>query len=247
MLHRYYLEIKNRILLLLVAWVAIILVSYVFKEVLLSIVTTDYVRFTTETPYFIFTDVVEVFSVYMLLVFFVGNQVLVLYVFYHLLVFTRPGLTKTEYSFFLFLYRIGGFLLFLAVIVFNKLLFPFSWNFFLSFKNFGMLKSLTLHFEAKLLEYLVFYTAFYYACVLYFQFFLLPILLFKYLGNELGVYHYFRKFLYYACVVFSTTVTPPDVLSQVVLSFILIISCEILVFCSTFKNVLDKSSSLVTS
>lgn len=241
MFYSYYLEIKNRILLLLIAWVAVLLVSYIFKEVLLSVVTYDCISLTSDMSYFIFTDVVEVFNVYVCLVFFVGNQILVLFLFYHLLIFILPGLTKTEYHSFIVIFTICSILFFLAVILFNKFLFPVSWNFFLSFKNFGMLKSLTLHFEAKLMEFIVFYTTFYYFCVLYFQFFLFPIMLLNYFADKLELYTYFRKFLYYGCVVFSTLMTPPDVFSQIILSFSVIISCEILVYCSTFKNVLKKN------
>ena len=71
MLYRYYTEIKYRILLLFISGVLIFLVSYIFKEVLLSVVVNSYCTGTTlELSYFIFTDVVEVFSVYVCLIFF---------------------------------------------------------------------------------------------------------------------------------------------------------------------------------
>lgn len=237
MFHRYYLEIKNRILLLLISWISVLLVSYIFKEVLLNVVTQDCRCPTSEMSYFIFTDVVEVFNVYMCLIFFIGNQVLVWNIFYHLLIFISPGLTKIEYKYLRVIFCISGVLFFLSVVVFNKLLFPFSWNFFLSFKDFDILKSLILHFEAKLIEFMKFYTTFYYFCVLYFQFFIVPILFLNHLAEKLELYSYFRKFLYFAFVVFSTLITPPDVFSQIILSLSIIFSCEILVYCLTFKNV----------
>ena len=235
----YYLEIKNRILLLIVTWASVILVSYIFKEVLLYVITNqDLGTKFDNTSYFIFTDVSEIFSVYVFLIFFIVKQVSVIYLFYHLLIFIYPGLTKFEYNYSILIFKTVGFLFFFSVVVFNKFLFPLSWSFFLSFKDFDMLKSLTLYFEAKLNEYLMFYVTFYYVCVLYFQIFSLVVLLFKYLGNKLIIYKRFRKFFYYLCVIFSTTITPPDVFSQLVLSFSLILSCEILVYCFTLKNVL---------
>ena len=241
MFHRYYTEVKHRILLFLISGILIFLVSYVFKEVLLSIVINSYaVSSTLELSYFIFTDVVEVFNVYVCLIFFVSKQVLTFYLFYHLLIFISPGLTRFEYSYLVLLCLVSSFLFFLSTVLFKKFLFPFSWNFFLSFKHFVVLKSLTLHFEAKLLDYVMFFMKLYFSCIIYFQFFLFPIFLFTYFGGELNVYQFFRKFLYYVCIIFSTIVTPPDVTSQIVLSFSLIIGCEILVYVSLFKSVLKK-------
>lgn len=226
-------------MLLTATWASVILVSYIFKEVLLFIITNQNlcVRFD-DIFYFIFTDVSEVFNVYVFLIFFVVKQVFAIYLCYHLFLFLSPGLTKSEYSYFIYIFRTAVFLFFLSVLTFNKFLFPLSWSFFLSFKNFEILKGLSLYFEAKLSEYLTFYVTFYYICMLYFQGFWLVILLFKYFENKLGIYKHFRKIFYYLCVIFATTITPPDVLSQLILSFSIIFSCEILVYFFTFKNML---------
>lgn len=241
MFYQYYTELKFRVFLLVVTSVSILLVSYAFKEILLSIVVNSYsVNPISELSYFIFTDVVEVFNVYVCLLFFILKQGMYFYFIYHTLIFIAPGLTKLEYRFFITLFSVSFFLFTLSVLLFKKMLFPFSWSFFLSFKDFVIFKSLTLHFEAKLLDYVMFFFNLYLSCVFYFQFFLFPIFFFMYLSKELSVYRFSRKFLYYACLIFSTLVTPPDVTSQVVLSFTLIIGCEILVYCSLFKQVVQK-------
>lgn len=235
----YYLEIKNRLLLLGLAWVSAILVSYVFKEVLLFIITKqNFNSGTDETLYFIFTDVTEVFYVYIKLILFIGTQILFFYSFYHILTFVALGLYESEYSYLVLVLKTSVIMFIFSVVVFNKILFPFSWEFFLSFQNFAVLKSLTLHFEAKLIEYLTFYTTFYYICILYFQIFVVLILVFEYFKNELKLIKRFRKFLYYFFVIFSTLVTPPDVSSQLVLSLSIVVGYEILVFCSVFKRLL---------
>jgi sec-independent protein translocase protein TatC len=239
--YKYYLEIKNRLLLLTLSWISAILVSYCFKEVLLFIVTKHNIfssHYTEETFYFIFTDVTEVFSVYITLIFFLGNQILIFHILYHLLVFIALGLYKSEYNYLTFVFKISVCFFFLSVIVFNKVLFPFSWDFFLSFQNFKVLTSLTLHFEAKLSEYLLFYIMFYHICIFYFQTFMLLILFFDYVKNELSIIKSFRKVFYYSFVIFSTLITPPDVFSQFILSTSIIISYEILMFCIIVKNLI---------
>ena len=240
-IHGYYLEIKNRIFLLLLSWSTVILMSYCFKEVLLFSVTKHniYSSFSTEKMlYFIFTGVTEVFSAYMMLIFFLGNQVLIFYTIYHIFMFIILGLYKYESDYLIFVFKTSTFLFCLSVIVYNKVLFPFSWNFFLSFQNFAVSKFLTLHFEAKLSEYLIFYIMFYHICIFYFQSFVVLVLFFDYVKNELNIIRRFRKIFYYSFVIFSTLITPPDVFSQFILSFSIICSYEILMFFIIFKNLI---------
>ena len=242
-IYSYYLEIKNRLLLLGLTWISVILVSYIFKEVLLFLITKQNMGFsfsTKEIVYFIFTDVTEIFYAYLMLIFFFGTQIFFLYSFYHMLIFISLGLYKYEYGYLVFIFKTSILIFFFSVIIFNKVLFPFSWNFFLSFQNFELLKSLMLHFEAKLNEYLTFYITFYYLCILYFQIFVLLILIFDYLKNEFTIIKRFRKFLYYFFVIFSTLVTPPDVSSQLILSVSIIFSYEILVYYSIVKKLFKK-------
>lgn len=238
MFYTYFNEVKSRVCLFLVASFFTLLAGYIFKEVLLSAVVSSYTA-ATGCSYFIFTDVVEVFNVYVRLILFVSKQVLFFYFGYHLFVFLAPGLTKSEYRFFITLFSTSVTLFLLSITLFYTLLLPFSWKFFLSFQTFSIFKSLTLHFEAKLMDYITFFFNLYFSSVIYFQFFLLPVFLFTYFGKELNIYKSFRKFLYYACIIFSTVVTPPDVTSQVFLSLALIIGCEILVYCSLLQRILN--------
>jgi len=238
-IHSYYLEMKNRLVLLILGWSSTILVSYTFKETLLFIFTkqnTYSTSYPKEVFYFIFTDVTEIFSVYITLIFFIGNQILILYLCYHILIFIALGLYRSEYNYLVFVFKTCLFLFLFSVVVFNKVLFSFTWDFFLSFQHFVTLNSLTLHFEAKLSEYLNFYIVFYYVCIFYFQTFLFLILFFDYFKNELGIIKRFRKFFYYFFVIFSTLVTPPDVFSQIILSFSIILSYEMLVFYLILKK-----------
>lgn len=225
----------------MLSWISAILVSYCFKEVLLFTVVKHNMYVSNSTLdmfYFIFTDVTEVFSVYITLIFFLSNQIIILFTLYHLLMFVALGLYKSEYNSVMFVSKTSMFFFFFSVIVFNKILFPFSWDFFLNFQNFAVLKSLTLHFEAKLSEYLTFYMMFYHICIFYFQTFVILILFFDYVKNELNVIRRLRKVFYYSFVIFSTLITPPDVFSQFLLSVSIVFSYEILIFCIIVKNLI---------
>ena len=77
--YKYYLEIKNRIILLFVTWLFTLFMCYLYKEVLLFFIlnSTHFFQSTFENQreynYFIFTDVTEVFYVYIDLVLFMPS------------------------------------------------------------------------------------------------------------------------------------------------------------------------------
>lgn len=248
-LYKYYLEIKNRFLLALTTWISVVLVSYYFKEFLLFVFTKSnfYSSYpNNESLYFIFTDVTEIFSVYLSLIFFVANQITGFYFLYHLFIFISLGLYSSEYKYLLVVFKISVCFFFLSIIVFNKILFPLSWDFFSGFQNLTVLKYFSLHFEAKLNEYLAFYITFYYICIFYFQTFTGLVIFFNYVKEELKLIKNFRKVFYYSFLIFSTLVTPPDIFSQLLLSLIIIINYEILVLYVITRNYL-KNFNLVTS
>ena len=186
--------------------------------------------------YFIFTDVAEVFYVYLTLIFFIGNQVLFLYFFYNLLSFLSSGLFYSEYAYLVSFVRVSFIWFLFSVIVYYKIFFPLCWDFFLSFQNMEIIKLTTLYFESKISEYLFFYISFYYVCVFYFQLLLLLFVFFDFSKAKSKLVKKFRKSFYYFFILFSTLVTPPDVFSQLLLSSCLIFSYEILVFYFIYKK-----------
>ena len=220
----------------MITWVSIILVSYYFKEFLLFVFTKS----NLYSSYFIFTDVTEVFSVYLVIIFFISNQITCFYCLYNVFIFISLGLYSSEYKYLIFVCKIGICFFLLSCGVFNKLIFPLSWDFFSGFQNFTVLQYSSLHFEAKLSEYLTFYIVFYYVCVFYFQLFTGLVIFFNYIKEEITLLKNLRKIFYYFFVIFSTLITPPDVFSQLIISSSIIINYEILVLYIITKNYLDK-------
>ena len=130
----YYLEIKNRILLLLFTWVSLLIVCYHFKEPLLfTFINSN--KYYNNVPYFIFTNVDEIFYVYLRLVFFIANQFTFLLLLYHILIFLALGLYNSEYSKLKSVFKIFIITWFCSTILLKKIIIPFSWLFFLSFQN----------------------------------------------------------------------------------------------------------------
>lgn len=226
----YFLELKTRFILLFTTWLSTILVGYHYKEILLFLFLDSdlFNSFDMNFPcYFIFTDVFEIFSAYIQLVLFISFQIFILYFLYHFFVFLCPGLFFLEYYYFNYILKLIIFIWFLSVFLSKYILIPLTWNFFLSFQN---LSSVTLHFEAKLNEYLIFYISFYYLCIFYCQTFTFLFFFFNFMNKNLLTIKKFRKVYYYFFVLFSTLVSPPDIISQLLISFILIFLYEFFVF-----------------
>jgi sec-independent protein translocase protein TatC len=229
-MYRYFLELKTRFILLFTTWLSIILVGYYYKEILLFLLLEPdlFNIFDTNFPcYFIFTDVFEIFSVYIQLVLFISFQILILYFLYHFFVFLSPGLFFFEYYYLNYILKLITFIWFLSVFLSKYIFIPLTWNFFLSFQN---LSSVALHFEAKLNEYLIFYISFYYLCIFYCQIFTLLLFFLNFMNKNLLTIKKFRKVYYYFFVLFSTLVSPPDIVSQFLISFILVFLYEFFIF-----------------
>lgn len=236
----YLLELKYRISLILISWFSIIFVCYFYKEILLFLFVSfsNYASLSESKPYFIFTDVTEIFSVYIQLTFFIANQIILAQLFYNILIFLSTSLYEFEYINLKFVFKTLILSWIASTFFLNKIIVPLSWQFFLSFhKQQTNLPAVSLFFEAKLNEYFNYYINLYFVCLINCQLFILLILFLNNLNKDLNQIKTFRKIFYFTFVVFSTLTTPPDVLSQLLLSFVLIIIYEILIFLKIYSKI----------
>jgi Sec-independent protein secretion pathway component TatC len=232
--YKYYLEIKNRFFLLSTTWGFIAIMCYSYKEALLFMLINSTQNLLLASSYFIFTDVSEIFYVYMQLTFFISNQITVLMFFYHLLIFLALGLYKFEFNKLKLTFKIFMITWLSSIILLYKFLIPFSWSFFLNFqKNKIGLQPVSFFFEAKIIEYFNYFTNLYYICLLSCLFLIVITLLLNNISNKKN--KMFRKLFYLLFVIFSTLITPPDVLSQIVVTINLIVVYETIIFFKYLK------------
>ena len=237
--YKYYLEIKNRIILLLFTWAFLLIVCFCFKEPLLFIFidSNKYYNNSNDTPYFIFTNVDEIFYVYVHLTVFVTNQVTGLMFLYHSLMFLTLGLYHFEFIQLKAVMKVFIITWLCSIVLLKKIVVPFSWSFFLSFQETtNNLQPASFFFEAKILEYFNYFTNCYYICMINCQLLALSILFLDTINKAVGTIKTFRKLFYLIFVVFSTITTPPDIFSQIIVSFSLIIVYELLIFFKYVTN-----------
>lgn len=241
---KYFLEIKNRFFLLLLTWLSTFIVSYAYKETLLFLIVNPdkFINSNTNSPmfYFIFTNVTEIFTVYIELISFLTGQIIIFYIVYHCFIFLTPALFKKEYTLLYLLIKIIVFVWLFSIFISNNLVIPLTWSFFYSFHDLISAKFMTLHFEAKINEYLEFYILMYYLCVVYCQIFTIFFFFLSYVNNKSKIIKKFRKLYYYFFVVFSALISPPDIFSQIGISLSVILFYEILAFSFLTKTFLTR-------
>lgn len=236
--YKYYKEIKNRFVLILFAWIFCFNTSYYYKETILFLLVNTNNAFLSlnNQSYFIFTNVAEIFYVYFELVIFCSNQISLSILFYQLIMFLSLGLYQFEFARLKFAFQLFVTTWLLSSALLFKIVIPFSWKFFLSFQETSVnSKVLSFFFEAKLNEYLDYLMRLYYICLISCQFLVVLIVSLINLSEKLKKTKMFRKLFYLIFVVFSTIVTPPDVLSQILVSSILIVVYELLTFLKKVK------------
>jgi sec-independent protein translocase protein TatC len=230
----FFNEIKNRFFLLFLTGLSVIVASYSYKEVLLFFVCSNS-QFS-----FIYTSITEVLSIYIKLISFITNQVILIFFFFHFLVFLGPGLYDKEYYQIKLMFRSSLFLFVSSTLFFNVVLFPLSCEFFLSFQ-YTIFKSLNIYFEAKIDDYFRFYIILYYICYFYFQFFLFLVFFLYSLDKELKEIKLFRKLFYFLFSILSIVIIPTDFFGQILFCLVLIFFYELLVF----NFLLTKSRNLL--
>ena len=229
MYKKYLIEIKNRFALIIGGWFILTLVLFLYKEVLLDFIIKVRVNKSSNLSesYFIFTNVFEMFNVYVKIVLFFSFQYFLVFIIYHFFIFFSLALYKREYIFFLNICIANFLVLTSSMFIINFYIIPLTWSFFLGFQSLNNFHLSNFFFEEKISEYIFFYMNTYYLCVLYSQ--LLSILFFIFLKSGVKNVKNLRRFYYYFFIVFSTLLSPPDVFSQIFISVISICFYELCV------------------
>lgn len=209
-------------------------VGYIYKENLLFLFLESeiFTRNEFQTDYFIFTDVSEVFLVYIQLILFLNFQITLAYLCYHSFVFVSSGLFKKEYYYSRYMFRVLIFVWLFSISISKYVFIPIMRDFFFNFQNFS---SINLHFEAKLNQYFDFYVKFYYMFIFYCQIFTLLFFFLDYVNTNINIVKKFRKLYYYCFILLSTFISPPDIFNQILISFFLIVLYELFIFRLMFK------------
>lgn len=226
---QYLNEIRNRMFLISFFYTMFFICLYYYKNILLKLNILSNSQF----HYFIFTSITELFTIYIDLVFFLANLLLYFQINYHLICFLMNGLYLSEYSYLKLFFLSSILIEIINFMIYHVYIFPTLIEFFLSYQL-----SNNFYFEARIYEYLNFYKKIYLSSFIQFQLLIIIFLILnvaKTYFNEKKLATS-RKNIYFTCLIIATTLTPPDVLSQIVFWGILLNAFEIFIFWNSINK-----------
>ena len=228
MLSKYLLEIKNRVALSIATWILAMVVCYVYKNVLLFLLLkVNFKLYNLKVFYFITTNIIDVFSVSLSIGSFISFHCLIIVTLYHFFSFIIPALFNFEYNKLKVIVFTCFLFFYVSISTFHFYILPFLCDFFLTFQKSC---SVNIFFESKITEYFNFYKSLYVLIVLIGQLFSVMLVNLLLITEKVLFLRKFRKIIYLGFVFISTVITPPDVFSQVLLSFFFIVNYELFIF-----------------
>lgn len=229
-------EFKSRVLLLITTLFSVVLTCYKYKKGLLVLLVISNPAVTCEVlNYFILTSITELFRAYVALIIFVLKQLIYFIFIYHVISFLSSGLYQKEYKYIKSVAHSSILLGIVSERFSTAVLIPNLSYFFLSLLDHDT-QSLDFFLEVKVHDHLLFSSELYASSFFSFQCFVFLIVFSIYLSDYLDLLKTTRKFFYLSLLVASTVVTPPDVLSQLLLFVGLVSYFEMLVFTSVLKK-----------
>ena len=218
-------EFRKRLLIIIITLGIGMVLSYGFSEEIFRLLLLPFERIShLQENRMVYLGLTEAFTTYLKVAFWGGLTLSFPIIIYQLWKFVSPGLKETEKKilkpFFItapFLFIMGSLFAYFCVI-------PLAWSFFLSFENSTL--PLPLIFEARMSEYFSLVLSFLLAFGLSFQFPLVLIGLFHlgFISSKSLILK--RKYAIILIFIVAAILTPPDVLSQILLALPLMLLYE---------------------
>lgn len=232
-IQEHFLELRKRIFLSVFFFVISFLVCYFFSEEIYQFLLQPFAEISSEyqNRRLIYTSPTEAFTTYIKLSFYLALFFSFPFFIIQLYLFLSPALYKNEKKNILLIFFFTPFLFLCGAIFAFYFIFPLALKFFASFEtqSFASSQNFPIQLETKISEYLNFLLN------LIFGFgiaFLSPIfLLFLIRIDFLSIDDLRKKRRYWIVIIFiiAAILTPPDVLSQLSLSILMILFFEIVI------------------
>ena len=225
----HFAELKKRVLFSLLFFLAALGVAYLYSSHIYEFLLAPLAKYYQAREIkgnIIYTNLAEAFFTYLKLSFWSAMFLSFPFVMTQVYLFMAPGLYKHEKSILVTYMVLSPILFILGAFTAYYYIFPTAWEFFLSFEN-HTLDHLSIKLESRISEYLSISMQIIMAFGIAFQ---LPV--FITLLNKIGLIEVAtlksnRRIAIVLIFIIAAVLTPPDVLSQVILAIIMIILYEL--------------------
>ncbi len=220
-------ELRNRLIVCFIAVGIGFVVSYGFKEKLFQLLTKPLLSVMEKSDKLIFTGLPEAFFTYLKVAFLSGIILAIPVILYQFWMFVAPGLYKKEKKFIIPIVILSSFFFIGGALFGYFIVFPFGFKFFLGFAT------ETIRPLPSIREYLSFASKLLLAFGLVFE---LPLVITFLARFGLVSADFLKKNRKYALVLFfacAAILTPPDIVTQVMMAFPLMLLYEISILGAT--------------
>lgn len=239
----YFSELRLRGVYTLFAGVFTLVVSYMYKYELFYLISKPFLLFSTE---FLFFELTEGLYIMIYIVSVISFSVLFPYSLYQFWSFSIPSYYSFERKKFCHSLWIFIFLFLIEFLFIYWFLFPKLCEFFLSFEINSLKPQMertpvSIEFTPRITSYIKLTIELFIFFLLLFQ---LPFLFVGFFTkNILTSYNLCasRKFVFFLCVFFSAFISPPDIISQLILSSVFYILYELIIFIGFFFESIEIS------
>lgn len=229
----HYKELKRRLVFILLSLMVTISTCFFFAAQLYDIlvIPLSEILHDTHNRKLIFTGIAEGFTTYFKLGCYTGIIVDLPFIASQVYLFLAPALYKKEKKM-LIIYIIASLIMFfLGLCLVYFVVIPATWKFFLSFESVGFISHLPIVLEAKIGEYLDMVLSLVIGFCVAFQLPIILIILMQIGVLEVSILIRTRRYAVVIIFVIAAVLTPPDVMSQIILAFPLLLLYEIAIIC----------------
>lgn len=239
----YFFELRLRSIYTLFAAMISIILSYMYKYELFYLISKPFLLFSTQ---FLFFELTEGLYTMIHIVSVVSFSVVFPYGIYQLWSFSIPSYYRFERKNLFRYFWIFIFLFLIEFLFVYWFLFPKLCEFFLSFEIYSLESQIekapvSIEFTPRIASYIKLTIQLFSFFLLLFQ---LPLVFVGFFTkNILTSYNLCatRKFVFLLCVFFSAFISPPDIVSQLILSSVFYILYELIIFIGFFFESIDIS------
>lgn len=221
-------EFKHHFIIFLLTFIYLFFICYYFADQLIFLFSKKLIQ-SNLLKYFIFTNITEIIQTNIFIALMISLFISLQLLFIQIWLFISNGLFKYEnlnIIKFFFFFIIFNFLIINVILI--KII-PYLWFFFINY-TFSNEYLFNIYFEPKINNYFnfIFYT-FIYIYLLFFYFFLLFYIILNQ-KFKINIIINLRKIFYFKFLIIATIISPPDILSQLIITLFFIIFFELYIF-----------------